>query len=61
MLLQVADREALRQVAAGLHQRVERIIRNLQVTTCSGPGPYAVYTLQVTASPVSRALKVRPT
>ena len=61
MLLQVTDREALRQVAAGLHRVLEGALDALGHRVRHSPGPYAVYTLQVTASPVSRALKVRPT
>ena len=61
MLLQVADREALRQVAAGLHRVLEGALDALGHRVRHSPGPYVVYTLQVTASPVSRALKVRPT
>lgn len=61
LLLRREDREALRQVADSLYLRIHKVIEGLGAAAHRGPGPYVVYTLQVTASPVSRALKPRPT
>ena len=60
LLLQLKDREALLQVAYGLHFRVHKVLDSLNRAACQGSGPYVVYSLQVAASPVSRALKPRP-
>lgn len=61
LLLQLSDREELRQVAAALYYRLHEAMGALSQAAVQGPGPYVVYSLQVAASPASRALKPRPT
>lgn len=61
LLLRRGDREALRQVVDSLHFRLSKILEMFNEAARRGPGPYVVYTLQVTAAPASRALKPRPT
>ena len=57
LLARAADREALRQVAGALYRRVHDALDRLSHQAEAGEGPYAVYSLQVMASPISRALR----